>query len=147
MKKMMMAACAAIMLVSCGKEEVATVTGIDNESGNVKTMPYRKFTGQRCINYIGACLPDVVVNGNDQKKVDGVFDVIDKGNQSDIKTAFSANQSVLKKYINTQEIDDVIAGNLEVTATDGDSGGSLHYMVFNATRQSGNIKAVYPFKD
>ncbi len=146
MKKMMMAACAAIMLVSCGKEEVAEATTGTTFQKNSDVKMYT-WTGKRCIDFRGSCFPEVVVNGKDKTVIDDVFDTIDKGNQSDIKTAFSANQSVLKKYINTQEIDDVIAGNLEVTATDGDSGGSLHYMVFDTSGQTGNPKAVYPFKD
>jgi len=146
MKKMMMVACAAIMLVSCGKEEVAeTITGTNlQKSSDVKM---RSFTGLHCIDYISTCFPDVIVNGNDQRVIDNVFGVIGTGNSSNIKTAFSKNKTILGQYLSNQVISDVIAGTLEVTTTDGDSSGSIHYMVFNATGQSTNWKAVYPFLD
>ena len=143
MKKMLMAACAVMVLVSCGKEEIPT---IEQELGQ-KSLLARVFTGQRCIAYQGTCHDDVVVNGNDQKVVDDVFDVIKKGNKSKIKTAFSQNQRVLGQYLTLQDISDVIGGTLDATATDGDSKGSIHYMVLSASGQSTNWKSVYPFLD
>lgn len=145
MKKMFLAAFAAIALVSCGKEELPTIGPDGNaDNGSPKSVQMRVFTGLHCINYIGTCFPDVVVNGNDKKVIDDVFDVIGKGNQSDIKTAFVSNRTVLEKYVDKQTVADVIAGSLDVTSTDGDSGGTLHYMVFKA---SGKLKGVYPFQD
>jgi hypothetical protein len=144
MKKMFVAACAVMVLVSCGKEEIPeTVTNLQ-KSSDVKM---RVFTGIHCIDYIGTCFPDVVVNGIDQNVIDNMFVVIGTGNNSDIKSAFSKNKRVLGQYLSNQVISDVIAGTLEVTTTDGDSSGSIHYMVFNATGQSTNWKAVYPFLD
>lgn len=138
-----MVACAAIMLVSCGKEEIPTPT----PNGVQKSALARVFTGLRCIPYQGTCHDDVIVNGNDQKVVDAVFDIIEKGNNSNIKAAFIQNRRVLGQYVNAQNISDVIGGTLEATATDGDSNGRIHYMVLSAAGQSTNWKAVYPFLD
>jgi hypothetical protein len=143
MKKMLMVACAAIMLVSCGKEEVAD----NNAISHLKNSSYRVWTGTECNSSGGSCLPDADVNGNDQKVIDDVFDVIDKGNQLDIKAVFVDNQRTLKKYLSTKIVSSVLAQTVAVTATDGSSSGSIHYMVFTSTGQSGSVAEVYPFLD
>jgi len=96
--------------------------------------------------YIGTCFPDVIVNGNDKRIIDDVFDVIATGVQSDIKAAFSKNLTVLERYIAKETVAEVISGNLIVTSTYRDSGGTLHYMIFKNSGQSGTLRSVYPFK-
>lgn len=151
MRTMIGFACAALLLAGCQKEEPASdkTNVVANESGDraikLRTMVCGGCDQDghdcdwcECGGVPSNCLPDVIVTRLHKPAVDEVITAIRSGDQSSIKTAFSANASVLAHYLIVSDIDAVITGDALATSEPGSHGerfiviSDLHDAVISA---------------